>query len=272
MVFLLPTEMAYVALLQSHSLKPEPLSLQTLFYDVSALIPGAKKFKNMDEMASVILHRRVETVVMSNQTLLAAARQAFRSFVRAYATHSADTKRIFRVSELHLGHVAKSFALREGPSALQSSDDVISKIFNGVYSRRKPNVTPAPSSSSSSSSLSSAAAAETVVTLEPPDSAEKRSAVGIARAEQRKRKRQSVQDAGTHQKLRRVSSSSSSSSGKGDGRGHGSSSSRSHSRQLRAVAPSGSFRSGGSYFKSSSNSNSNSKAKKRAMALGEFAQ
>lgn len=266
MVFLLPTEMAYVALLQSHSLKPEPLSLQTLFYDVSALIPGAKKFKNMDEMASVILHRRVETVVMSNQTLLAAARQAFRSFVRAYATHSADTKRIFRVSELHLGHVAKSFALREGPSALQSSDDVISKIFNGVYSRRKPNATPAPSSSSSSS----AAAAETVVTLEPPDSAEKRSAVGIARAEQRKRKRQSVQDAGTHQKLRRVSSSSpsSSSSGKVDGRGHGSS--RSHSRQLRAVAPSGSFRSGGSYFKSSSNSNS--KAKKRAMALGEFAQ
>lgn len=41
---------------------------------------------------------------------------------------------IFSVQSLHLGHVAKSFGLRESPKALRSSEDVIAKIFNGAYS------------------------------------------------------------------------------------------------------------------------------------------
>jgi len=46
------------------------------------------------------------------------ARAAFQSFVRAYATYPADLKRIFHVRNLHLGHVAKSFALAETPSKI----------------------------------------------------------------------------------------------------------------------------------------------------------
>jgi len=38
--------------------------------------------------------------------------------VRAYATHTAATKHIFHIKSLHLGHVAKSFALGEPPSKL----------------------------------------------------------------------------------------------------------------------------------------------------------
>lgn len=84
--------------------------------------------------SAVILQRRVERVVHDNKWLLFAGRQAFRSFVRAYATHSQDTKGIFAVQQLHLGHVAKSFGLRESPKALRSSEDVIGRIFNGAYS------------------------------------------------------------------------------------------------------------------------------------------
>ena len=47
------------------SLKPEPLSLQSLFMDGSKHIPGAKKFKNIDEMTAVVLQRRLETVSLS---------------------------------------------------------------------------------------------------------------------------------------------------------------------------------------------------------------
>jgi hypothetical protein len=79
------------------SLKPEPLSLQSLFMDGSKFIPGAKKFKNIDEMTAVVLQRRLETVINKCRPLSGAARQAFGSFVRAYATHSIDTKGIFRV-------------------------------------------------------------------------------------------------------------------------------------------------------------------------------
>ncbi|KAI0093213.1 P-loop containing nucleoside triphosphate hydrolase protein [Irpex rosettiformis] len=46
------------------------------------------------------------------------ARKAFRSHVRAYATHPSDEKHIFHVRHLHLGHLAKAFALREAPSSV----------------------------------------------------------------------------------------------------------------------------------------------------------
>ena len=47
------------------SLVPEALSLQSLFVDGSKSIPGAKKFKNIDEMTAVVLQRRLETVSTS---------------------------------------------------------------------------------------------------------------------------------------------------------------------------------------------------------------
>jgi hypothetical protein len=116
-------------------LNPEPLSLQSLFVDASKHIQNARRFKNFDEMTAVMLQRRLETVVHGNKPMLGAARQAFGSSVRAYATHSVDTKGIFRVQTLHLGHMARSFALRESPKTLRVRDDVISRIFNGAFSR-----------------------------------------------------------------------------------------------------------------------------------------
>lgn len=136
LIFVLPSEAQYLTLLSSHGVKPEPLSLQKLFVEVGVKhIPGSQKFTNRDEMAAVILQRRIETVVLGNKYLLQASRQAFRSFIRAYATHSADTKGIFKVQSLHLGHVAKCFGLRESPSALRNHDDVIGKVFNGMFTK-----------------------------------------------------------------------------------------------------------------------------------------
>ncbi|KZV97221.1 DEAD-domain-containing protein [Exidia glandulosa HHB12029] len=47
------------------------------------------------------------------------ARKAFTSHVRAYATHPGDEKHMFHVRHLHLGHLAKAFALREAPSTMK---------------------------------------------------------------------------------------------------------------------------------------------------------
>ena len=134
LLFLLPSEAPYVQLLHSHNLSPEPLSLQSLFLDAAKHVPGAQKFRNVDEMTAVSLHRRVESVVQLVRPLGWAARQAFGSFVRAYATHSVDTKGIFKVQALHLGHVAKSFGLKESPKNIRVNDDTIGKIFNGHFS------------------------------------------------------------------------------------------------------------------------------------------
>jgi ATP-dependent RNA helicase DDX31/DBP7 len=48
------------------------------------------------------------------------ARKAYISHMRAYATHPSDEKHIFHIRHLHLGHLAKSFALREAPNAVTS--------------------------------------------------------------------------------------------------------------------------------------------------------
>lgn len=60
------------------------------------------------------------------------AQNAFCSWVRAYTAHRGELKRIFMVKRLHLGHVAKSFALKEQPS-------FVGKSFQTQSKKRKRN-------------------------------------------------------------------------------------------------------------------------------------
>ena len=55
------------------------------------------------------------------------ARKAFTSHMRAYATHPSDEKHIFHIRHLHIGHLAKSFALREAPAAITSHSSRFAK-------------------------------------------------------------------------------------------------------------------------------------------------
>ncbi|KAI0344702.1 DEAD-domain-containing protein [Trametopsis cervina] len=57
-----------------------------------------------------------ERWVLRSKDNAATARKAFLSHIRAYATHPSDEKHMFHVRHLHLGHLAKAFALREAPS------------------------------------------------------------------------------------------------------------------------------------------------------------
>lgn len=41
--------------------------------------------------------------------------------MRAYATHPSDEKAMFHVRHLHLGHLAKAFALRDAPGSVSKS-------------------------------------------------------------------------------------------------------------------------------------------------------
>ena len=50
--------------------------------------------------------------------LLEAGRLAFRSHVRAYATHVREERSYFDITQLHLGHLAKAFGLREAPGGI----------------------------------------------------------------------------------------------------------------------------------------------------------
>ncbi|KAI3397427.1 hypothetical protein diail_10758 [Diaporthe ilicicola] len=50
--------------------------------------------------------------------IIDSARQAFRSHVRAYATHVKEERGVFDIQQLHLGHIAKSYGLREAPGGI----------------------------------------------------------------------------------------------------------------------------------------------------------
>jgi ATP-dependent RNA helicase DDX31/DBP7 len=41
--------------------------------------------------------------------------------VRAYSTHPLEERRFFHVKSLHLGHLAKAFALREAPGSIAAT-------------------------------------------------------------------------------------------------------------------------------------------------------
>jgi len=58
------------------------------------------------------------------------AKRAFCSWVRAYTAHRGELKRIFMVKKLHLGHVAKSFGLKQIPS-------LVGKSFQNQTKKRK---------------------------------------------------------------------------------------------------------------------------------------
>jgi len=47
------------------------------------------------------------------------ARRAFQSHIRAYATHVAAERAVFDLQQLHLGHLAKAFALRDKPGSIR---------------------------------------------------------------------------------------------------------------------------------------------------------
>lgn len=60
----------------------------------------------------------VERWALDNPEYLEMARRGFQSHVRAYATHIAAERSMFDIKELHLGHLAKSFALRDRPGKI----------------------------------------------------------------------------------------------------------------------------------------------------------
>lgn len=60
----------------------------------------------------------VEKWALDHPKHLEQARRAYQSHIRAYATHVAAERSIFNMQELHLGHLAKAFALRDKPGSI----------------------------------------------------------------------------------------------------------------------------------------------------------
>ncbi|KAK3706911.1 ATP-dependent RNA helicase dbp7 [Vermiconidia calcicola] len=61
----------------------------------------------------------VERWTLDHPKHLEQARRAYQSHIRAYATHVAAERAFFDMRDLHLGHLAKAFALRDKPGSIR---------------------------------------------------------------------------------------------------------------------------------------------------------
>ncbi|CAI4045135.1 putative ATP-dependent RNA helicase SKDI_11G2350 [Saccharomyces kudriavzevii IFO 1802] len=143
LLFLLPgEEEKYMDYIQPY----HPMGWELLKFDKEILMPAFKdvnvnrndKFIRKDDKNkggddkeyewdtnATTWHLNIERRVVGDSAFKNLAVKGFISHVRAYATHISQEKKFFNVKFLHLGHLAKSFGLRERPKAmgLQSSKD-----------------------------------------------------------------------------------------------------------------------------------------------------
>lgn len=86
--------------------------------------------------------KRISACVDSSLQNADLARRAFTSHMRAYATHPSNEKHIFHVRHLHIGHLAKAFALREAPKTISGWKNKIASAPKGHGSRPTKSTKP----------------------------------------------------------------------------------------------------------------------------------
>ncbi|KAH9702929.1 DEAD-box ATP-dependent RNA helicase 17 [Citrus sinensis] len=137
LLFLQPVEMDYLQDLEKHgvSLTEYPLLKVLDSFPLYGQKPRVKKFLTTESHPWILsLQNALESFIIHEVRLQSKmkklAKDAFCSWVRAYTAHRGELKRIFTLKKLHLGHVAKSFALKEQPS-------LVGKSFQKQSKKRK---------------------------------------------------------------------------------------------------------------------------------------
>ncbi|NXL62748.1 DDX31 helicase, partial [Chordeiles acutipennis] len=146
LLVLAPSEAEYVSLLASHKINVSEIKMEKV---LSSLMkddrfklhrPGSKKSSGMDPQEvrerATVLQTKFENYVHSSEGTVRWAKKALQSFVCAYTTYPRSLKHIFHIKSLHLGHVAKSFGLRDAPQNLTALPAAGSKKKNKPKPKR----------------------------------------------------------------------------------------------------------------------------------------
>ncbi|XP_057967446.1 DEAD-box ATP-dependent RNA helicase 17 isoform X2 [Malania oleifera] len=127
LLFLQPVEMDYLRELEKHGVVLEEYPILKVLdsFPLYDLKQRVKKFVSLEMHPWVLsVQKALESFISAEPRMKKLAKGAFCSWVRAYTAHRGELKRIFMVKKLHLGHVAKSFALKEQPSLVGKSFQV----------------------------------------------------------------------------------------------------------------------------------------------------
>uniref|UniRef100_A0A8C5P1U0 ATP-dependent RNA helicase n=1 Tax=Jaculus jaculus TaxID=51337 RepID=A0A8C5P1U0_JACJA len=128
LLVLAPSEAEYVNSLASHKINLSEIKMEDIL-SVLTRDDCFKKTQSENQQShdvgpqeirerATVLQTVFEDYVHSSERTVSWAKKALQSFIRAYSTYPRELKPIFHVRSLHLGHVAKSFGLRDAPSNL----------------------------------------------------------------------------------------------------------------------------------------------------------
>ncbi|XP_012862857.3 probable ATP-dependent RNA helicase DDX31 [Echinops telfairi] len=130
LLVLAPSEAEYVDSLASHKINVSEMKLGDILsvllrddcfhgkrWNQKSRAGGPQEIRER----ATVLQTVFEDYVHSSESRVSWAKKALQSFIRAYATYPRELKHIFHVRCLHLGHVAKSFGLRDAPTNLSVS-------------------------------------------------------------------------------------------------------------------------------------------------------
>uniref|UniRef100_A0A8C3KZJ0 ATP-dependent RNA helicase n=1 Tax=Chrysolophus pictus TaxID=9089 RepID=A0A8C3KZJ0_CHRPC len=137
LLVLAPSEAEYVSLLASHKINVSEIKMEKV---LSSLMkddrfrlhrPGSKKSYGVDPQEvrerATVLQTKFENYVHSSEGTIRWAKKALQSFLCAYTAYPRSLKHIFHIKSIHLGHVAKSFGLRDAPQNLTTFPTANSK-------------------------------------------------------------------------------------------------------------------------------------------------
>ncbi|KAF4552134.1 ATP-dependent RNA helicase dbp7-like protein [Elsinoe fawcettii] len=124
MIFLLPgCEEGYIPLLRStrkEGLRVTPHGAEELLRKGFGPTSGTLEGRDREwEGKATEWALELERWVLEDGGRLEMARRAYQSHIRAYATHTAAERGVFDIKQLHLGHLAKGFGLRERPGGMK---------------------------------------------------------------------------------------------------------------------------------------------------------
>ncbi|KAK9306246.1 hypothetical protein QLX08_002980 [Tetragonisca angustula] len=113
-IFLTPPEIEFVRMLESRRIRIRQENMDDI---LDKLLTPLSKHPSVHN-AAIALQNEFETMVLEDKKLREKACKAYTSWMRFYSSYPRDMREIFNRRTAHLGHYAKSFALRETPQRI----------------------------------------------------------------------------------------------------------------------------------------------------------
>ncbi|KAJ8734641.1 hypothetical protein PYW08_013891 [Mythimna loreyi] len=113
-LFLLPSEARFIRHLEEKRIRLRQGDESRALEALRTVVPAAAT----PQRAAVAVQARLEHTAHTNRDWLLRASRAYTSWVRFYAGYPRDVKEYLDSRQLHLGHAAKAFALRDAPATL----------------------------------------------------------------------------------------------------------------------------------------------------------